>query len=141
MSENSYREEYRTLLISRRAAAVLGGLLRPSGQAQALHLLPFPDDPEFVGDTELVYRQQVFNSWWNGLILGYPVHFIRSYCSGITHEIDEVAILEEGKRAEQAAGDYFRRYATEGPSIALPREIGFSEGHRDILDEVIKTIH
>ena len=141
VSENSYREEYHTLLISRRAAAVLGGLLRPPGKAQALHLLPFPDDPDFSGDTEKIYRHQVFNSWWNGLILGYPVHFIRTYCSGITHEIDDVAIQEEGKRAEQAASDYFRRYATEGPSNALPIEIGFKEGHRDILDDVIETAY
>ena len=41
-------------------------------QAQALHPLPYPDSEKPEPD----WRKQIYNAWWNGVILGYPEYFV-----------------------------------------------------------------
>ena len=132
LSITKYREN-RSLILSRRTNAQLVELLRPLGQAQALHIVPFPDEPNFD------YKQQIFNSYWNGLILGYPVPFIQSYCLSLTNELSDDDIESEGNRAQQAATDYFRRIVEEGPSNSWPHPIGLAEANPDILEDYMEA--
>lgn len=47
-------------------------------KAQALHPLPYPDSKNPEPDWKL----QIYNAWWNGVILGYPEYFVD--CKHIT---------------------------------------------------------
>jgi len=71
----------RTLVFSRSRRTYLKNMLLPRGEAQALHIVPYPN--HVTEGTKEARRQQVYNSWWNGIVLGYPESFVRSYCNGM----------------------------------------------------------
>jgi hypothetical protein len=59
-----------SLLIYRQSRSSTAFGLLPRGKAQALHIVPYlSEDEEENGG---ILRQQVYNSFWNGYLLGYP---------------------------------------------------------------------
>lgn len=71
--------------------------LRPAGQAQALHIVPYtnidPRPPSVVGE------DQVINSYWNGYMLGYPLTFVSLYTNTITAALEAVEVRSCKARA------------------------------------------
>jgi len=35
------------------------------------------------------HKLQIYYAWWNGYILGYPEHFIDSYCLSFHNDLPE----------------------------------------------------
>jgi hypothetical protein len=46
--------------------------------------MPFPDSNRMAED----HREQIFNAAWNGLILGYPARFVKSYCETFHNDLN-----------------------------------------------------
>ena len=70
-----------TLVLFRESRRYLSEALLPAGQTQALHPVPYPNE---AGDNEQLqkdYHDQVYNSAWNGHVLGYPRRFVDMYCA------------------------------------------------------------
>jgi hypothetical protein len=79
--------EYRdseTLILYRRHRSYLVDYLLPFNQSQALHPMPYPDNDNPLPD----WQKQIYNSWWNGYVLGYPSRFIDSYCESFHNGLD-----------------------------------------------------
>ena len=89
---NVYREA-ETLIFYRTHRKYLADYLVPYNQSQALHPMPYPDDNNPIPDWE----KQIYNSWWNGFVLGYPKRFIDSYCERFHN-----GLPEHGKKAQIA---------------------------------------
>lgn len=87
-----------TLVLYRKEHGVLMESIKPAMTAQALHPMPFPDEDNLITS----WREQIYNAAWNGFVLGYPEHFVRSYCEDFSNGLDV-----EDKRGEyqQAKAD------------------------------------
>lgn len=74
-------ESDETLVFYQADSAVIVHSILPVNQTQALHPLPY--DPPANDDEETkksVWKEQIYVAAWNGLVLGYPPHFVKSYC-------------------------------------------------------------
>lgn len=87
--------EYRdaeTLILYRRHRSYLVDYLLPFNKSQALHPMPYPDNDNPLSD----WKKQIYNSWWNGYVLGYPSRFVDSYCesfhNGLQYEDKKIQI-------------------------------------------------
>ena len=108
-----------------------------SGQAQALHIAPYPDSNESDPiKTRQVYREQIYNSWWNGYLLGYPEHFIDSYC--FTFYNEQMSLEEKQEQVRLAKRDtkaYFKTMNLKAVTIG----IGLDESKFDEFIAFTKT--
>lgn len=95
---HEYHED-RTLVLYRTQRPYLKSLLMPQNEAQALHIVPYPN--HVAAGTREAHRQQVYNSWWNGRILGYPEAFVRSYCSSMHVDLTDEEKQREMTRAQR----------------------------------------
>lgn len=77
---------------------------------------------------DTVLREQIYNSWWNGFLLGYPERFIDSYLRSFHTKLSQGSIVEEMSRAEMDVREHFR----ENPRLKRD-EIGLG-GDEDLLD-------
>jgi hypothetical protein len=110
---NSYGTD-QTLLFSRKTTSQsLVHLLLPNQTAQALHIVPYPSEA-IEGSSESngkslkeILKQQIFNSWWNGYVLGYPEHMIDSYCHNFHSELSQMEKIQETERAKRITLEYF----------------------------------
>ena len=70
-----------TIIFYRTKQRPMLDLILPNNTAQALHIAPFPSEAGAGDSTKMdkVQREQIYNSWWNGSLLGYPIRFINSY--------------------------------------------------------------
>ena len=109
-----------TLVIFNKKQALLAELLVPYRQAQALHIAPYPDDP---ADNDRIFEIQIYNSWWNGFVLGYPERFIDSYCLDFHNEI---STIERGRLMRNAKSDILSVFS-EYNLTAAPIQIGLNE--------------
>ena len=57
------------------------------------------DDPSL---NEQEYRKQIYNSFWNGNLLGYPVRFVESYCRDFHNDNIGIKMKEEEIRRAKA---------------------------------------
>lgn len=109
MQFNTYQVQSETLIIYRTKHRNLLHLLLPNNTAQALHIVPFPAEaPE--GDNkrmDKILREQIYNSYWNGYLLGYPVRFIESYLRTFHTKLSQEGIIQEIRRAQNDVSAYF----------------------------------
>jgi len=95
-----YRES-ETLIFYRRHRSYLVDYLLPFNQSQALHPMPYPNDDNPKSDWE----KQIYNSWWNGYVLGYPSRFVDSYCesfhNGLNDEDKKIQIIKATKKVKK----------------------------------------
>ncbi len=96
-----------SLIIYRSSRKYIAHSLAPFGQAQALHPAPYPDPEGRPNDLEADWRLQIYYAWWNGYILGYPEHFVDSYCETFHNGLGSDDKVEEMRRAKTDASDYF----------------------------------
>jgi hypothetical protein len=100
-----YKTDETLIFYHHDAQRVVDAIL-PYHEAQALHLLPYASDAPRDKPVEDVQREQVFNAAWNGLILGYPRHFIEHYCTDYHNDLSP-----EGKKEEfHLAITHFQKY-------------------------------
>ena len=108
---NTYQVTSETAIFYRSSRKQLLDLIVPNGTAQALHIVPFPseagEDPHRM---DVVLRAQIYNSYWNGYLLGYPVRFIESYLLTFHTSLQQHAIVEEMRRAERDVSLYFKEH-------------------------------
>ena len=112
---NTYGAD-QTLLFYRNSSQTLLNLLLPNKTAQALHIVPYPSEaagqpPEVM---KKLLKEQIFNSWWNGYVLGYPEHMIDSYCHNFHSDLSQIEKIDETKRAKALTIEYFQRRETGG---------------------------
>lgn len=109
-----YRND-ETLIIYRTDRKYLVDNLLPHQQAQALHPVPYPDDSRLLQDE----REQIYNSAWNGFVLGYPGFFVESYCESFHNGLS----LEEKRKQLALAEHHFQQKMLQGkhpkPAIKL----------------------
>lgn len=110
-----------TLVFYRSNRKYLLDSLRPAGQAQALHPLPYPDRNALERDWKL----QIYYAYWNGFVLGYPSSFIDSYCrsfhNGLSAEDKEIQI----NLARNDVNLYFRELKKSN-NLHIPVLINFT---------------
>ena len=98
--KSSYRSE-ETLVIYHKNQSQHADLLLPYRQAQALHIVPYPEEsPADPLDNDPILKAQIYNSWWNGYILGYPERFIDSYCRDFHSKVgadDKTQLMKSAK--------------------------------------------
>jgi hypothetical protein len=86
-----YRKD-ESLVFYRTNRTYVAESLIPYKESQALHPLPYPDSKNPKPDWE----KQIYNAWWNGYMLGYPVRFVDSYCltfhNGLPKEEKQIQI-------------------------------------------------
>ena len=99
--KSSYRSD-ETLVIYNKRQAQHANMLLPYRQAQALHIVPYPEgNPTDHVDNDPVLRAQIYNSWWNGYLLGYPERFVDSYCRDFHSELsafDKLQMMRSAKK-------------------------------------------
>lgn len=74
--------------------------LLPYNQAQALHPVPYPNESEGGEDLRRDWEAQIFNSFVNGIILGYPQHFVQNYCESFHNGLSWKEKVREIERAK-----------------------------------------
>lgn len=96
----TYYKEAGTLIVYRKSREYLVDALRPFGNVvQALHPMPYPDNTS-EDKLQKDYKEQIYNAWWNGYILGYPQRFIDSYCLDFHNPLsrdDKTIVIEQAK--------------------------------------------
>ena len=105
---HKYMQE-ETLILYRYKYEYLVDLLLPFNEAQALHIAPYAD-PDDTSKHQQQYGEQIYNSYWNGYLLGYPQHFVESYCMDFHNDhIDMDTKREQVERAKKDTVEHFDR--------------------------------
>jgi hypothetical protein len=110
--------------------------LRPVGQAQALHIVPYTNTDS--RPRSVVGEDQVVNSYWNGYLLGYPLTFVSLYTNTITTALEAVEVRSCKARAMTQLQEW-ERDTNDGN--VLPR-IGlgsFPDISKDVLSFMPRT--
>lgn len=96
--------------------------------------LPAPyeskDDPSL---NEQEYREQIYNSYWNGNLLGYPARFVESYCRDFHNEHIDIKLKEEEIR--RAKNDLRALYSSKTMKAPVDIRLGLDS---DKLSEIRK---
>ena len=106
-----------TVIIFRKSRNYLANSLRPLHQAQALHIVPYPGSDALLNVQE--WKEQIYNSWWNGFVLGYPEHFIDTYCISFHNDLTNDEKLEQMQMANRDVKAYFAANKFERVTIKL----------------------
>lgn len=101
-----------TLVFYRKSREYIYESLLPQHQAQALHPAPYPDSKNPRPDEE----KQIFYAWWNGFVLGYPEHFIDSYCRSFHNGLTEDERDQQSIVAKKDVKEYFTKLSIQNPS-------------------------
>lgn len=91
----------------RSEASALVEALRPHREAQALHIAPYPEVDHTAADHKRILEEQVYNSYWNGYVLGYNERFIVSYCENYNAQITPNEKFNLIQRAKKDVEKYF----------------------------------
>lgn len=113
----SYRRDS-TLILYRTSHEALVQALRPQGQAQALHPVPYPDYHAIERDDHTArllaeQRAQVYNSAWNGYVLGYPLSLVDAYCEDFHNDLTVHEKRLEAERSRRDVRAFFRSHALQ----------------------------
>jgi len=106
-----YRND-ETLVLYRPNREVLAEALLPHREAQALHPCPYPRDESRQADEEA----QIYNSAWNGLVLGYPEYFVQGYCESFHNGL---SVSQKRELYEEALANFDNLMSETG--IELPK--------------------
>ena len=120
---HEYRES-ETLIFYRRHRSYLVDYLLPVNQSQALHPMPYPDSDNPAPDWE----KQIYNSWWNGYVLGYPSRFVDSYCESFHNGLE----LENKKIQINKAKNDVKKHFIHHKKEAVEIKYGLD---KPVLDE------
>jgi hypothetical protein len=124
---NTYGSD-QTLLFYRQTTKPLLHLLLPNNTAQALHIVPYPSEGDGTHESQQrILRQQIFNSWWNGYLLGYPEFMIDSYCHSFHSDLSDEEKIEEAQRAKLFTLNYFQNAAKASEVTRKGIQIGNEE--------------
>lgn len=108
-----------TLVVFHKNSQHLIYQLLPYRNAQALHIAPYPDSKASIAENMPIYETQVYNSWWNGVVLGYPERFIEGYCKGMISELSAERKVEVTALARSDVAAHFRRIGSKPAVIGL----------------------
>ncbi|GAB5363518.1 hypothetical protein AAMO2058_000890000 [Amorphochlora amoebiformis] len=107
-------EKHETLIVYRTEREELLDAFLPGGRvAQALHILPFPRTDHLQDDQ----RAQIYNSYWNGVVLGYPESMINIYIRDFKNDLPQEIRIEESTRARKDVETYFQANRMEATRI------------------------
>lgn len=127
-----YRND-ETLILYRSGRKYLVDHLQPYHQAQALHPVPYPDDSRLQAD----WRAQIYNSAWNGFVLGYPGFFVESYCESFHNGLE----LEEKRRQLAMAERDFQAKMLQGrhptPKIKLGTDVPITPDQYELIRSML----
>jgi hypothetical protein len=126
-----YRND-ESLIIYRTGKKYLADNLLPRGQAQALHPVPYPDDSRLQQDE----REQIYNSAWNGLVLGYPGFFVETYCESFHNSLP----LEEKRKQLTLAEHHFQQKMLQGKHPTPTIKLGSNDPITPAQYELIRSI-
>mmetsp|Transcript_20522 Transcript_20522/g.33114 ORF Transcript_20522/g.33114 Transcript_20522/m.33114 type:complete len:320 (-) Transcript_20522:73-1032(-) len=111
--------DHETLIVYQKKRRYLVDALRPRGNvAQALHILPFPrnsNEEDRVSDL----KEQLFLSYWNGKVLGYPDNMIEVYIQGFNTDLGVADRSEQIYRGKQAVLKLFAEPDFEPVTIGM----------------------
>jgi len=117
-------EDFESLIVYRKEFSSLLGALRPEGDvAQALHILPFPRGHESPIQRKQDLEEQLFLSYWNGKVLGYPDHMIKVYIRDFKTELsqdDKNRMLRKGETG-------WKRYLDESGLVPVEIKRGLAD--------------
>jgi hypothetical protein len=129
-----YRQDT-TLVLYRAKHEALVAALMPEGQAQALHPVPYPN---YNGPPDSLLAEehaQVYNSGWNGFVLGYPQPLVDAYCTDFHNSLTVAQKRAEGKRAKRDVQAHFQ-------SRALSRSTELDESvPREALERLYEAVY
>ena len=123
-----YRND-ETLVIYRSNRAFLAEALLPHREAQALHPCPYPREETRQADEEL----QIYNSAWNGLVLGYPEYFVQGYCESFHNSLE---VPHKRQLYEEALVDFnrlMRESGMEPPRIRYGMDRPIAEAYLESI--------
>ena len=120
----SYRDD-KSLILFRGNREYLVDALMPRNQSQALHPTPYPDESGPMVQEE--YRLQVYNSYWNGFVLGYPLGFVNVYCEDFHNPLSRERKRLIAREAHADVGAHFDSNSLETVQIALGLDSPLSE--------------
>ena len=106
--------------------------LLPHHEAQALHPVPYPDESRLLLDE----REQIYNSAWNGFVLGYPGFFVESYCESFHNSLP----LEEKRKQLTLAEHHFQQRMQQGKYPTPLIKLGAVEPITPAQYELIRSI-
>lgn len=127
-----YRND-ETLVIYRPNREVLAEALLPHREAQALHPCPYPREESRHADEEA----QIYNSAWNGLVLGYPEYFVQGYCESFHNSL---SVPQKRELYEDALSNFdtlLRESGMEQPRIRYGMDRPIADAH---LEEIFGAI-
>ena len=127
----TYRTD-ETIILYRTGKRYLVDQLMPHRQAQALHPVPYPDDTRLQAD----WREQIYNSAWNGFVLGYPGFFVESYCESFHNGLE----LDEKRRQLALAEQNFQKKMQLGRHPSPKIKLGTDEPITPSQYELIHSI-
>jgi hypothetical protein len=110
-----------TVVIYRLNRSYLVDQLLPRNTSQALHIVPYPS--EVVDNDKIrmekILQDQIYNSWWNGYLLGYPDYFIDSYCFSFHTTLSRGQIEQQVRRAKSDVHKFFDNSKLERKEIGV----------------------
>lgn len=126
-----YRSD-ETLIVYRTGRKYLVDNLLPHHQAQALHPVPYPEESRLQEDE----REQIYNSAWNGFVLGYPGFFVESYCETFHNGLS----VEEKRKQLALAEHHFQQKMLQGKHPTPTIKLGADEPITPAQYELIRSI-
>lgn len=90
---------HESLILYRSNRKNLVDALIPRGDvAQALHILPFLAGAE---NRTRVLEEQIYNSYWNGMVLGYPPNMVEAYITSFHSDLVYASRIEQLRRSQR----------------------------------------
>jgi len=134
MRKNKYRDD-ETLVFYRSAREYVNQGLLPKFESQALHPLPYPDSEKPEPDWKL----QIFNAWWNGVMLGYPEYFVDSYCESFHNGLSQDERVVQMRHAKASIVRYLQSIGKSLPVIGRGMEPPIDEAHFQLIADMAQS--
>lgn len=123
--------DFETLTLYRTSREYVALNLLPRGSVQALHPMPFPDNARLQQDHQL----QIYYAGWNGLLLGYPDRFVKSYCEEFHNDL---AIDKKREIYKRAKSDLTKHLASINQTVT-PMALGRDDPVGKEVWDIVKT--
>ena len=107
-----------SLVLFRESRRYLAEALLPFKQTQALHPVPYPNEAGDKAQLQRDHHDQIYNSAWNGYVLGYPRRFVDMYCEDFHNPL---SVKEKMDIAREARANLESAFRQEGHALV---EIG-----------------